>query len=78
MTGQNFGRPASSIVLACIEYSCLKEQSSNLAWVLVQQWCMVRELFELARKGQQEKLLPGFRAQQWYFFGVATFYVYLR
>lgn len=39
---------------------------------------MVRELFALARVSQQENKLPGFRAQQWYFFGVATLWVYIR
>lgn len=42
------------------------------------QWCMVRELFELARESQQDNKLPGFRSQQWYFFGAATFFFYLR
>lgn len=32
----------------------------------------------LARVAQQDRKLPGFRAQQWYFFFVATFYLYLR
>lgn len=32
----------------------------------------------LARVAQKDKRLPGFRAQQWYFFFVATFYLYLR
>jgi phosphatidate cytidylyltransferase len=39
---------------------------------------MVGELFHLARVAQKENYLPGFRAQQWYFFGVATFYLYVR
>ena len=40
---------------------------------------MVKELFLLAREAQKEDhALPWFRAQQWYFFGVATFYLYLR
>lgn len=32
----------------------------------------------LARIAQQDHKLPGFRAQQWFFFFVATFYLYLR
>jgi len=32
----------------------------------------------LARVAQQDRKLPGFRAQQWYFFFVATFYLYFR
>jgi hypothetical protein len=32
----------------------------------------------LARVSQKDRRLPGFRAQQWYFFFVATFYLYLR
>jgi|APGre2960657404_1045060.scaffolds.fasta_scaffold33250_1 phosphatidate cytidylyltransferase len=39
---------------------------------------MVREMFTLARKAAAELRLPGFRAQQWYFFFVAAFYVHLR
>jgi hypothetical protein len=32
----------------------------------------------LARIAQQDHKLPGFRAQQWFFFFVATFYLYFR
>jgi hypothetical protein len=39
---------------------------------------MMREAFGLGRMVQEERRLPGFRAQQWYFFFVATFYLYLR
>lgn len=39
---------------------------------------MVKELFRLARVNQQDRKLPGFRLQQWYFFFVAVFYLYLR
>lgn len=39
---------------------------------------MVKELFQLARRAQAEVNLPGFRAQQWYFFFVAGFYLYVR
>jgi hypothetical protein len=39
---------------------------------------MVKELFRLARVAQQDRKLPGFRLQQWYFFAVAAFYLYLR
>eukprot|EP00210_Caulerpa_lentillifera_P007473 g7141.t1 len=46
--------------------------------VLFIQWCMISELFNLAREAQKENQLPWFRAQQWYFFGVATFFFYLR
>lgn len=46
--------------------------------VLTLQFLMVKELFMLARVAQQDRKLPGFRAQQWYFFFVATFYLYLR
>lgn len=42
------------------------------------QFLMVKELFMLARVAQQDTKIPGFRAQQWYFFFVATFYLYLR
>lgn len=45
---------------------------------LLLQFLMVKELFMLARVAQQDRKLPGFRAQQWYFFFVATFYLYLR
>jgi len=46
--------------------------------VLGLQILMVREAFELARRKDAERKLPGFRAQQWLFFFVATFYLYLR
>lgn len=46
--------------------------------VFTLQFLMVRELFALARVAQQDRKLPGFRLQQWYFFFVATFYMYLR
>eukprot|EP00879_Flechtneria_rotunda_P011161 GHRR01011659.1.p1 GENE.GHRR01011659.1~~GHRR01011659.1.p1 ORF type:complete len:439 (+),score=91.96 GHRR01011659.1:139-1455(+) len=46
--------------------------------VLSLQFLMVKELFMLARVAQKDKRIPGFRAQQWYFFFVATFYLYLR
>ncbi|KAL4435606.1 hypothetical protein ABPG77_002569 [Micractinium sp. CCAP 211/92] len=39
---------------------------------------MVKELFKLARHAQAERKLPGFRAQQWYFFFVAAFWMYIR
>lgn len=39
---------------------------------------MVKELFHLARHAQAERKLPGFRAQQWYYFGVAAFWTYVR
>lgn len=42
------------------------------------QFLMVKELFLLARVAQKENRLPGFRAQQWYFFAVAAFYLYVR
>ncbi|PSC67428.1 phosphatidate cytidylyltransferase [Micractinium conductrix] len=46
--------------------------------VLGIQVLMVKELFTLARHAQAERKLPGFRAQQWYFFCVATFWMYIR
>jgi phosphatidate cytidylyltransferase len=42
------------------------------------QTIMVKELFQLAREAQRERRLPGFRAQQWYFYLVAAFWVYVR
>lgn len=39
---------------------------------------MVKELFFLASIRQKENSLPGFRLQQWYFFAVAAFYLYVR
>jgi hypothetical protein len=42
------------------------------------QHAMVKELFAMARVRQSDRKLPGFRAQQWYFFYVAAFYIYLR
>jgi phosphatidate cytidylyltransferase len=47
--------------------------------VLTLQFLMVRELFALARAAAKEdRALPGFRQQQWYFFLVAAFYLYGR
>ena len=48
------------------------------AWRLAAQTLMVKELFTLARHAQAERKLPGFRAQQWFFFMVAAFWVYIR
>lgn len=45
--------------------------------VLAIQTVMVKELFALARVAQQDRKIPGFRAQQWYFYVVAAFYVYI-
>ena len=42
------------------------------------QTVMIKELFALARVAQQERKLPGFRAQQWYFYLVAALWVYVR
>lgn len=39
---------------------------------------MVRELFALAQEVRKERELPGFRLQQWYFYGAAVFFVYGR
>lgn len=39
---------------------------------------MVKELFGLARRIDESLSLPLFRTQQWYFFFVATFYLYGR
>ena len=42
------------------------------------QGAVVREFFAIARSPQMDSRLPGFRAQQWYFFLVSTFYLYGR
>jgi hypothetical protein len=52
--------------------------SSRLPGAAVLQHAMVKELFAMARVRQSDRKLPGFRAQQWYFFYVAAFYIYLR
>ncbi len=49
-----------------------------MALIFSIQTVMVEELFQLARRSQQEHKLPGFRAQQWYFYLVAAFWVYGR
>lgn len=46
--------------------------------VLTLQTLMIREAFSLGMMADEDKRLPGFRAQQWYFFFVSTFYLYLR
>ncbi len=35
----------------------------------------MKEVFAIARVAQQEYKLPGFRAQQWYFFVIAEFFL---
>jgi len=42
------------------------------------QTVMVKELFALARVAQKERSLPGFRFQQWFFYGTAAIWVYVR
>lgn len=49
-----------------------------MGMVFAIQTIMVQELFQLARVAQRERSLPGFRAQQWYFYFVAAFWVYFR
>ena len=49
-----------------------------MAMIFAIQSMMVKELFALARVSQQEHKLPGFRAQQWYFYFVAALWVYVR
>ena len=49
-----------------------------MAMVFAIQTVMVKELFQLAREAQRERTLPGFRAQQWFFYFVAAFWVYVR
>ena len=55
-----------------------------LGLLLCLQALITRELFELARKTanvklvDEEKDLPGFRVQQWYIFSVASFYMHGR
>ncbi|KAF5837759.1 hypothetical protein DUNSADRAFT_3902 [Dunaliella salina] len=42
------------------------------------QGAVINEFFAIARNSLMDKRLPGFRAQQWYFFLVSTFYLYGR
>ena len=42
------------------------------------QMLVIKEFFAIAREAQKDRSLPGFRAQQWYFFLVAMFYLYGR
>lgn len=49
-----------------------------MAMIFAIQTVMVKELFALARVAQQERKLPGFRVQQWYFYLVAALWVYVR
>jgi hypothetical protein len=72
-------------------HSCM--HSGNIFDIeVMMQFAMVRELFRLAQKAQQEYAIEaeqrqgrrGLRkaklgsSQQWYFFGVAAFWMYLR
>lgn len=38
----------------------------------------IKEVFRLKQMDHEDVKLPGFRWQQWYFFFVATFYLYIR
>lgn len=49
-----------------------------MAMIFGIQTIMVKELFALARVKQHERGLPGFRAQQWFFYIVAALWVYVR
>jgi len=48
-----------------------------MLFVLMLQILIVREAFGLGRMAQEDVKLPWFRAQQWYFFAVTAFYLYL-
>lgn len=52
----------------------------NLSWSCCVQGAMVRELFKLAERSQQQQTKPAGqgRLQQWYFFMVAAFWMYFR
>lgn len=72
-------RTISSLVLIASFFTIIWAGHVPLMFmVLGIQAMMVKELFTLARHAQNERKLPGFRAQQWYFFCVATFWVYVR
>lgn len=53
-------------------------QEAAVKFPLFLQGAVVREFFAIARNPQMDRRLPGFRAQQWYFFLVSTFYLYGR
>ncbi|KAG1678151.1 hypothetical protein FOA52_016087 [Chlamydomonas sp. UWO 241] len=46
--------------------------------VMLLQVMIIKEVFRLGRMDLEDHRLPGFRAQQWYFFAVAAFYLYIR
>ncbi|XP_028074451.1 phosphatidate cytidylyltransferase 1-like [Camellia sinensis] len=48
------------------------------AMVVVIQIFMIKELFNLLRKGHEERDLPGFRLLNWHFFFTAMLFVYGR
>lgn len=66
-----------SIFFASMIY--LGHVALTLMILAIQAW-MVRELFALARKGQEaaERRIKGFRGQQWFFFAIVVFFVYGR
>lgn len=46
--------------------------------VLAAQFLMVKELYKLALVSQKGKRPASLRSQQWYFFWVTAFWIYLR
>ena len=82
------------VICAYADYNTLQAQVYALRYHYLDgmQFAMVRELFRLAQKAQQEYAIEaeqrqgrrGLRkaklgsSQQWYFFGVAAFWMYLR
>lgn len=72
-------RTISTVVLLALFLLVMWGGHIPCALVLITfQALMVKELFTLARNADEDRTMPLFRTQQWYFFVVAIFYLYGR
>ncbi|MEW5301763.1 MAG: hypothetical protein WDW36_004601 [Sanguina aurantia] len=66
------------LLIACFWGVIYAGHVPEMFLVMTVQLLVAREIFKLGQVAQKELKLPGFRAQQWYFFCVAEFYLHLR
>lgn len=66
------------LLIACFWAIIYGGHVPEMFLVMTVQLLVAREIFKLGQVAQKELKLPGFRAQQWYFFCVAEFYLHLR
>jgi len=77
---RSFRTRLGSTVIMISGFTAILYMGHVWVWALIVgiQLAMVNELFQLAQQKAQEASLPGFRLQQWYFFGAAFFYSHIR